>query len=127
MVAMLPVFQCPTLELHTGDFGPPNPETHRHLERRREIVQILAVHHRVQRQGKADAGDVVGHVHLAIKAALVAADPVGHRRIDATQRKLDMVEPRRIQRIQPPFRQSDARRDEVGVKPRLARCRHQIE
>ena len=85
-----------------------------------QVVQILAMHHGVQRQRKADGEDPFRRLHLATETATIAADPVGHLGIDALQGQLDMID-HPVKLAQARFGQPDARGDQIDIKPRIAR------
>lgn len=92
-----------------------------------EIVEICPVHHGVQGQRKTDVCNHLGHMHLAVETALVTADPVRHCGGDTLQGQLHMIQTGLIQRLQAAFRQPDARGDQIGIKPRLARSDDKID
>ncbi len=123
------VLQRPALELHTGNLDPPRAKLVGQRDGLRQIAQIVAVHHRVQGQRQADAGDLGRDLHLAVEAAAIAADEIRHPRVHPLQGQLHMVEPGGVELVQPRTRKPDPRGDQVGIKPRIPRRRddgHQI-
>ncbi len=84
------------------------------------------MHDEIERERKADGGDPFGHLHLAVKAAFVAADAVGHFGIGALERQLDMVETGGVERRQTFLGQANAGGDEVGVEARVTGGCHQL-
>ena len=103
------------------DLDPPRAEFDREINHARRVLDIAAMDDGVDGERQALGRHPGGDLALLGVAALVAADPIGLRRVDALDRKLDVIEAGGDEAIKQVARQADAGGDQIGVEPDLRR------
>ena len=91
-----------------------------------DVVDVLAVDRRVERQRQADLLHPAGDLALFRRAALVGGDAVGVLGVDVLDRELHVIEAALGEAGQPLLRQQHAGGDEVGVEARLGGGLHDV-
>ena len=87
------VLQRPAVILHIGDFQPVGVEIDRHLDDVGQLEQVLAVHHRIDRQRQVQFARPFRDFDLLLMRVLQAGDAVGDDGLVALKTDLHMTQP----------------------------------
>ncbi len=87
------VFQCPAVILHIGDLEPVGVEIDRHLDDVGQLMQVLPVHHRIDRQRQVQFAGPFCDLQLLLMRLLQPGDAVGDSGLVALKADLDVAEP----------------------------------
>ena len=87
------VLQRPAVILHVGDFEPVGVEIDRHLDDVGKLMQVLPVHHGVDRQRQIEFARPFRGFDLLVVRVLQAGDAVGDDGLVALKTDLHMAEP----------------------------------
>ena len=85
------VLQRPAVILHIGDFEPVGVEIDRHLDDVGELVQVLPMHHRIDRQRQIQLAGPFRDFDLLLMRLLEAGDAVGDHGLVALKADLHMA------------------------------------
>ncbi len=115
------VLQGPGVILDVRDFEAAGAQLHGEVDVLLDVVDVLAVHRRVERQRQAEFLHPAGDFALLGAAALVGGDAVGVLGVDVLDRELHVVEAVVAQLDEAVAGQRHAGGDEVGVEADLGR------
>ena len=85
------------------------------------------MHHEIDGQRQAEPHRFGGERMLALERAAIAGDTVGRHRVGVLDRDLDVIEAGLPQVAHGARGDADARGDEIGVEPGLARVRRDLD
>ena len=121
------VLQRPAVILHIGDLEPVGVEIDRHLDDVGQLMQVLPVHHRIDRQRQIEFAGPFRDFDLLLMRVLQAGDAVGDDGLVALKADLHMAQSGIGQRGKLFAGQQHRRRDQVGVQPDVAGVLHQFD
>ena len=112
-----------------GDLDAPRPQFQRHLDHVRHAVEILAMHHHVERERQAGGAHRVGEARLAGMRAFEPGDAVAGVGREVLEAQLDVLQPGCGEGLDLARTAQRAGGDEIAVEAKPVRGadqRHQV-
>ena len=109
-------------DLDAGGFEP-----EREIDHVGNAPDVGAVHHEIDGERQTEPHRLGGERCFALKRTAIAGDVVGRHGVGVLDRDLDVVEARLPEIAQRARGDADARGDQIGVKPGLARVRGDVD